>query len=46
MAQLKAPFVTTQATRDTDGIPSAGEKIYLVYKNIQYDLYKKITEQS
>ena len=26
MAQLKAPFVTTQATRDNDGIPSAGEK--------------------
>ena len=29
MAQLKAPFVTTQATRDNDGIPSGTGENYL-----------------
>ena len=29
MAQLKAPFVTTQATRDSDGIPSGTGETYL-----------------
>ena len=34
MAQLKCTFVRTQATGDTDGIPSAGEKSKILEKYI------------